>query len=37
MATPGAGGNRRMMYVGMFVLVALGIGAVVAKIVLKLF
>jgi hypothetical protein len=35
--TPNAGGKKRMMYVGLFVVVALGLGAVVAKIVLKLF
>jgi hypothetical protein len=35
--TPNAGGKKRMMYVGLFVFVALGLGAVVAKIVLKLF
>jgi signal recognition particle receptor subunit beta len=35
--TPSGSGKRRMMYVGLFVVVALGVGAVVAKIVLKLF
>ncbi len=35
--TPGAGGKKRMMYVLLFVGVAFGLAAVVAKIVLKLF
>ena len=35
--TPSGSGQKRMMYVGLFVVVALGVGAVVAKIVLKLF
>jgi signal recognition particle receptor subunit beta len=35
--TPNAGGKKWMMYLGIFLVVALGLGAVVAKLVLKLF
>jgi hypothetical protein len=35
--TPAAGGKKRAMYVLLFVGVAFGLAAVVAKIVLKLF